>query len=325
MLTKVKRIKFNLSCGGNTIRSLDDLQRDFYIDEVLDYYRNGLLQKWLEVRDYQNELAAVSAIKATEDLPLASELVSALGVETDGDKLRKDLFVLQYRKERAEGLERLQNGTSSVQAVTGEYFRRYESLSSRIVEEKGDFIKVRALLEEMVTTSSDLVRKNIENLFWDFYYGNPLAVFGMLAFEAFRELLLFPDRNEIISACSTIDDLKAPVKTLTTIKNRDDYLNVLKGLRYKQISRLCLDVDRRADILKGWLKTNTGGNGVFWKNVEPDNIKILVINLSKKAFVNNARTQGGELDSSYCNMFYPILKGLEFQGADDYKVDYLEL
>jgi hypothetical protein len=147
----------------------------------------------------------------------------------------------------------------------------------------------------------------------------------MLAFEAFRELLLFPDRNEISSAYSTIDHLKASVNTLTTIKSRDDYLNVLKVLRYTQIFRLCLDVDRKADILKGWLKTNTGGNGAFWKNVEQDNKKILVINLSEKAFVNHAMTQVGELDSSYCNRFYPILKGLVFQGADDNKVDYLEL
>ena len=61
-LTMAKTIKFNLICDNNPIRTIDDLQNNFSIEDVLAYYNNQLLHRWLEVRDYKEELEKVRAI-----------------------------------------------------------------------------------------------------------------------------------------------------------------------------------------------------------------------------------------------------------------------
>ena len=37
-----KTIKFNLICDNTPVRTIEDLQNNFSIEDVLDYYRNGL-------------------------------------------------------------------------------------------------------------------------------------------------------------------------------------------------------------------------------------------------------------------------------------------
>ena len=67
-----KTIKFNLICDNNPIRTIDDLQNNFSIEDVLAYYNNQLLHRWLEVRDYKEELEKVRAI--TVDKPVEVEI-----------------------------------------------------------------------------------------------------------------------------------------------------------------------------------------------------------------------------------------------------------
>lgn len=57
-----KTIKFNLICDNTPVRTIEDLQNNFSIEDVLDYYRNGLLCRWLKVRGYEEELKKVEEI-----------------------------------------------------------------------------------------------------------------------------------------------------------------------------------------------------------------------------------------------------------------------
>ena len=58
-----KTIKFNLICDNTPVRTIEDLQNNFSIEDVLDYYRNGLLCRWLKVRGYEEELKKVEKEK----------------------------------------------------------------------------------------------------------------------------------------------------------------------------------------------------------------------------------------------------------------------
>ena len=50
-----KTIKFNLVCDGNSVRTLEDLKNNFSIEDVLEYYKSGLLLRWLNVRGFEEE------------------------------------------------------------------------------------------------------------------------------------------------------------------------------------------------------------------------------------------------------------------------------
>ena len=58
-----KTIKFNLICDNTPVRTIEDLQNNFSIEDVLNYYRNGLLCRWLKVRGYEEELKKVEKEK----------------------------------------------------------------------------------------------------------------------------------------------------------------------------------------------------------------------------------------------------------------------
>ena len=73
-----KTIKFNLICDNTPVRTIEDLQNNFSIEDVLDYYRNGLLCRWLKVRGYEKELKkAGMSEKQTHD-PIVNEAKNGL-------------------------------------------------------------------------------------------------------------------------------------------------------------------------------------------------------------------------------------------------------
>lgn len=51
-----KTIKFNLILDGYPVRNLEGLQEHFSIEDILKYFRNGLLLRWLKVRGIQKNM-----------------------------------------------------------------------------------------------------------------------------------------------------------------------------------------------------------------------------------------------------------------------------
>ena len=62
----MKTIKFNLVCDNHQIRTLDDLRNHFSVEDVLQYFRDKVLEKWLTVRGYTDELEAVKNIEVVQ-------------------------------------------------------------------------------------------------------------------------------------------------------------------------------------------------------------------------------------------------------------------
>ena len=62
-----KTIKFNLICDEKPVRTIEDLQDNFSIEDIYRYYGNGLLLRWLDVRGYVAEAEKVKAISSKDD------------------------------------------------------------------------------------------------------------------------------------------------------------------------------------------------------------------------------------------------------------------
>lgn len=78
----MKMVKFDLPIDGVKVSSLDEL-REHLTTEIIEHYRSGLLVKWLRSRGKTEELAAVEALAAADDVAILKGLCDVFRVEAD--------------------------------------------------------------------------------------------------------------------------------------------------------------------------------------------------------------------------------------------------
>lgn len=93
-------IKFALLCDGQPVRTLEKLQENFNINDVLEHYESGKLADWLESRDYEEELETLKKINKNVDLlELAKELCKLFDIAVDDSRLKQAVDSQLVKKE----------------------------------------------------------------------------------------------------------------------------------------------------------------------------------------------------------------------------------
>ena len=75
-------VKFPLKMSGVEVRTLEELQKNFNLEEAVEYFRTGKLQRWLDDRYYE-EIADKVSLLRENDSNLRQRLCEALGVGYD--------------------------------------------------------------------------------------------------------------------------------------------------------------------------------------------------------------------------------------------------
>lgn len=86
-----KAYKFYLHLNGNSVRTLDELRVNFSIDDILEAYHNGDLERWLSARKFQKELGQLRAIRATDVYSILEELSRIFNVSVDLNQIKKNV------------------------------------------------------------------------------------------------------------------------------------------------------------------------------------------------------------------------------------------
>lgn len=169
-----KTIKFNLICDGVPVRTIEDLQNNFSVEDVLAYYKNGILKKWLSVRGYDEELKKVEAITEVDSKKIITELIQIFGVECDPQKIKKDLYSLFYEKIRNERNDLYREKEEKIQQIIDRKMQEYESLIEKMVREFPDntrdisdcFCECKVIVQEIVTYYSWIFEKDNRRIFY---------------------------------------------------------------------------------------------------------------------------------------------------------------
>ena len=151
-----KTIKFNLVCDGYQVRTLDDLRNHFSIEDILQYYRDKVLEKWLTVRGYTEELEAVKSIQSDSPLETIERLVSIFDVETDKQKIEYATSIIRYREDRIECEKLQRNNDSEVRVFYNRYFEKYEKLKTDIMKNPLNKPIIQAAINEIVNRYADI-------------------------------------------------------------------------------------------------------------------------------------------------------------------------
>lgn len=146
-----KTIKFNLICDDNPVRTIDDLQNNFSIEDVLEYYNNKLLHRWLEVRGYSYKLEKISAITSDKPLEIIKELIIIFNVACNEKEIEEALYMLEYLDERNELCDIYSKNNFKAKSIIDDYQTGYKQLVEGILENPEDIARIKANIAEMVT------------------------------------------------------------------------------------------------------------------------------------------------------------------------------
>lgn len=296
-ISMAKTIKFNLICDGKPIRTVEDLKNNFSIEDVLEYYQNGLLKRWLTVRGYESELEEVEKISATDAIEIVSALSKIFDVEKDADKIAEDTYIFEYSRKYAEKLEALEQQKIKKKDMIMQYHKGYWDLIETILNNNDDMPRIKAAIAETDKNYFELFELDYRRLFWTCLSDAPLAIFAMLMNENMRDYYIISDDDK---------DERGNV-----LEEKYDKLEMYKGITdmIKSVGDLQIKLGEN-------LKVFAGETDAYWKDLEPKGKKCMILRLSIQDFVRAAGISGGDKSAEEVNGKFLIFDGIDYKSIN---------
>ena len=168
-----KVLKFGLMLDDCNVRSLEGLQEHFVIEDVLKYFGDGTLSRWLRVWGYKEQLAAVEAIDKTLDKKdIVLQLANIFGIEdVDAADIEKALSVFSYLDKKQKFQVTIQENALFKKQAVEEYLAGYEALIQDMINKGCQDCDVDAFREDVQKLEQDylpLVKLSFSELYFRF-------------------------------------------------------------------------------------------------------------------------------------------------------------
>lgn len=290
-----KTIKFNLICDNKPIRTIEDLQNNFSIEDVLAYYNNQLLHRWLEVRDYKEELEKVRGITVDKPVEIVKELIKIFRVISDDKKIEEGVYILEYLEERKELCSIYEKEDYKTKSIIEDYETGYRQLVDGIQQNPHDVAIIKANISAMVSNYAWILKLNHRNLFYVLKSKSSLAIMCLLMNEHCRKYYL-PVETKNEDGTVTYD----------TESNKD------KAAMFQCICSMIKTSDFKTELGEN-LVTFAGVTDGYWKDLEPKGKNYMIINMGSGDFVRSAGLSGGDLSSTDIENKFVIVDGIDYK------------
>ena len=175
-----KTIKFNLIVDGKPIRNLDELRENFNIEDVLAFYRNGLLSRWLESRDLTEEFSELKTI-SEDDVEAAKELCKIFHGNFTNQQIEMAAYPFAFRRKHIERLEHHESSDAKIREVIRTYHENYTKLLSSIEERSADYPFIKSAIAEIFSHYFELYILDARAFYDRFIKTHPLVILAVLA------------------------------------------------------------------------------------------------------------------------------------------------
>jgi len=188
-----KTIKFNLLLDDNPVRDIKSLQNNFCIDDILEVYQNGLLQKWLKVRGFDEYLAKVENIK--KDGSVIVELIKIFDIQKDNVEIRESIYSLEFQENRKKYLRDFKMRNAKLKNIIEDYHKEYEKLIESIIEHKENIPFLKVASKEISDKYFKLFELNYKDSYELYKEKSPFMIYAILMNDKLNFLFL---KNEIV-------------------------------------------------------------------------------------------------------------------------------
>lgn len=294
-----KTIKFNLILDNYPVRNLEGIQEHFSIEDMLHYFSNGLLLRWLDVRGYKDKFAAVSAIDSgTDARTVITELIRIFEVEAEAEDIEKGISILEYLDESKELNAIYKENAFSKKQIIDDYHAGYEMLIRHMEEFHDDMAVLKADVIQLEREYLALFALDYGALYLRLEKSAPKAVFAILTRDAFRDYWI----------------------------GKGDPSRWSSGTIYSSIKKNLLPIARVKEILGDDLKIVRRNTQAMWDPIERPEVRLMVIAIANGTFIKNAGEFSEKLGASEINEKFVKLNGLEYQcNNENYELMYMEV
>ena len=289
-----KTIKFNLICDNKPIRTIDDLQDNFCIEDIFDYYENGLLLKWLKVRGYDKQAEEVSKIGEEESEKIISKLIEIFEIEKTDRELINEIFKVRI----ARGQKRSGDTRILYEDIAKYYKTDFESLMKNLIDKN---------------TSIDIVKNNISQLIknygWVFQIGAKKIFYDLLDAKSYFPIIYLLTYEE--ARKYYLEGIPVSAKAATTQDELERYEMYEK---LQQVSKNTV-IDKR--IREGSIFSSGDMSGIYgtkvWKHIRDAGKKYMILSIKEGDAIRNVNDKDSWGLNYYkvCGKF-PILDGFDY-------------
>lgn len=267
-----------------------NLQNNFSIEDVLDYYRNGLLCRWLKVRGYEKELKKVEEIRSEDSMGIIKELIRIFEIPCDPAEVEKSIYILKYKVESESENEQYKQESYKVDGIIEDYRQGYRSLLNTIFENQNDAAQIKAAIQEIVEKYKWVLQYDYRRVLTELIDQKMLlAVMCFLMNEQAREVCFAPDPENLTFPAGSDNDVL--------------YEEIITMLEQKEIM----------ETLGDNLKSFSGVTDGYWKDLKPKGQKYMLLRIGVGDFARSAGVIGGDLGSAQINGKFPVVDGIDYK------------
>lgn len=359
-----KTIKFNLICDNKPIRTIEDLQNNFSVEDILEYFQNGLLLRWLYVRGYKMEFEKVKRISDQDPMVIIKKLVKIFEIEADMKSIEQDLYIFEYLREREELYSIYEEQGYKVNDILDDYETGYIHLVDDILDNPDNMEKIKQDIACIVEDYGWIFELDHRRLYYLLKDISPLAIMCLLMNEVTREYYL-PLKVENEQDYDVSDDKQNPDETDSITVNmggkkmglfgtpltaagaalmntKAENLNKSMESKEKEAEYdIAVDADKREmytdickmvktyrfrDVLGDKLIKFSGVTDGYWKDLESKGKEYMIISIGAGDYVRPAGVQGGDLSNKDITDKFVIINGIDYKSnSSTRKIMYMEV
>jgi len=327
-----KTIKFNLLLDDNPVRDIESLQNNFCIDDILEVYENGLLEKWLNVRGFDEYLEKVENIKIESSIIV--ELIKIFDIKKDDTEIRESIYSLEFQENRKKSLENFDIKDDDLKNRIKEYHKEYEELIEAIIEHKENMAFLKVASKEISDKYLKLFELDYKDSYELYKEKSPFMIYAILMNIKLR--LFFIQNIDIKQDLYQIFILDTQEKTDTLffdnfnifkeLKNRSQDIEALYkefNINYDEkdinnsesVANLQQKIKEALELVKGndGLIEFKGATDSYWKDLETADTKVMVLSIPNNTFIRSANDLKQELSADVVNGNFLILDGLAYK------------
>lgn len=155
-----KTIKISLPINGQKVRTIEELQDNFVIDELIELYKQKILHKWLKSRGYEQELQQIEKIDSTDSKKLIIALAQVFDVNVDENELELLVSSINYQApKKASSAKKV--AASPKQEIDSYSYSSGFDLKRKMEEYQSEIDRLEKLGQDVLTECEEKKLKDV--------------------------------------------------------------------------------------------------------------------------------------------------------------------